>query len=215
MCPGGAAGIPCAASQPWHCCWVRWDRAARGALLLWGHCAVIPNAMRGCQRSRSPSLAAGSVQVLLLLQLFSPKLSGERKRLCPVLQIPLLTQHPNFPLFGCMAQLALSQWATLKGLELSPGKRQPCTHRSRADAPEIRILIKLLSFYFKNQNSSNGFHFPPTENRILRKICNLSLKILVPITSISTLGITSMTTPRNQPNKAKGGKSHLSCPAPN
>lgn len=76
------------------------------------------------------------------------------------------------------AELALPWWAFLKGLGLSPGKRQPCIHRGRAGALEIRILIKLLSFYFKNQNSSNGFHFPPTENRILRKICNLSLKNL-------------------------------------
>lgn len=123
---------------------------------------------------------------------------------------------PKFSTFWVYGTaITLPQWAALKELGLSLGKRQPCTHRGRADALEIRILIKLLSFYFRNQNSSNGFHFPPTENRILRKICNLSLKILAPITSISTLGITSMTTPRNQPNKGKGGKSHLSCPAPN
>lgn len=84
-------------------------------------------------------------------------------------------EFSTFWVYGtAKAELALSQWAALKGLGLSPGKRQPCTHRSRADALEIRILIKLLSFYFKNQNGSNGFRFPPTESRILRK--NLQFK---------------------------------------
>lgn len=61
----------------------RLGRAAGGALLRWDHCAVF-NAMRRCQRSRGPSLGARSGRVLVLLQLFSPKVRGcrpERKRL--------------------------------------------------------------------------------------------------------------------------------------
>lgn len=61
----------------------RLGRAAGSALLLWDLCAVF-NAMRRCQRSRGPSQGAGRGRVLMLFQLFSPKVRGcrpERKRL--------------------------------------------------------------------------------------------------------------------------------------
>lgn len=158
-------------------------RAAGGALLFW-YLWAVSNAMGRCQRSRGPSLGAGSGRVLVLLPLFiqNERLQTSEKK--PVSCVSKAIAHPapklsTFWVSGtAKAELALPWWAFLKGLGLSPGKRQPCIHRGRAGALEIRILIKLLSFYFKNQNSSNGFHFPPTENRILRKICNLSLKNL-------------------------------------
>lgn len=91
----------------------RLGRAAGGAALLWDHRAVF-NATKECYRSQGPSLGAGSGWALVLLQLLSPKVSSERKRPCPVSPKPSLSQHPNFPLFGCMA-LPKQSWLCLSG----------------------------------------------------------------------------------------------------
>lgn len=122
-----------------------------------------------------------------LYQLLSPKVRGQKKRWSPVSWQAMLAQYSNSQLLGVKLVPKQSQCSLcgqpqrnlVLGLSLL-GEDCPAP----TEAVEISILTKLLISYLKKQNSSNGFHSPPIQTRILKEICNLSLKTLVSITPI-------------------------------